>query len=185
MGTAFKETLKDEGIAESLDEILKYMKISMSHALQHYEVKYKIDSTIIERFNKKRKVLEVDLCKPYKGIEDICKSIYTSGKNNYLYTHRGESSIMFLKTYHLYDYFTECITSQYGFGRKPSPDAINYLVAKYNIIRKEAIMIGDRDLDIMSAKNSGISSCFFNEAGEKSNIADYSIDNYQQLYIII
>lgn len=129
--------------------------------------------------------MEVNLSKPYTGIKEICRYIHTSGKNNYLYTHRGESAIILLKKYGLYDYFTDFITSQHGFERKPSPNAINYLVDKYNIVHNEAIMIGDRDLDILSAKNAGIHACYFTDNGGKSNIADYTINNLQQLYSII
>ena len=74
---------------------------------------------------------------------------------------------------------------QSGFQRKPSPDAINYLVDKHNMIHNQAIMIGDRDLDILSAKNAGIHGCFFNEDGKKSDIADFTISNFEELYSII
>lgn len=185
MGGIFKQVLEEDGIVESLDEILKYMKVSMSCAVQHYEKKYNIDNTFIEKYKQRRVDTEIHLCKPYVGIEEICRYIHTSGKKNYLYTHRGESAIQLLKNYGLYDYFSDIITSQQGFERKPSPDAINYLVDKYNIIHNEAIMIGDRDLDILSGKNAGIHACFFTDGNEKSNIADFTINNFQQLYSII
>jgi HAD superfamily hydrolase (TIGR01549 family) len=185
MGSIFKKMLKEEGIEESLDEILKQMKVSMSHDLHHYEEKYHINNTFIEKYQKQRKDMEISLCKPYKGIEEICKYIHTSGKKNYLYTHRGESSIIFLKNYDLYDYFSDFITSEHGFERKPSPNAISHIVDKYNMIHNETIMIGDRDLDILSAKNAGIHSCFFSDDNEKSSIADFTINNLDQLYSII
>ena len=185
MGSIFKSMLEEEGIEESLDEILKYMKVSMSYALNYYEKKYHINNTFIEKYQKQRKDMEFSLCKPYKGIEEICKYIHTSGKKNYLYTHRGESSITFLKNYDLYDYFSDFITSEHGFERKPSPNAINHIIDKYNIIHNEAIMIGDRDLDILSAKNAGISGCFFTDGNEKSSIADFTINDLEQLYSII
>ena len=185
MGSIFKNLLEEEGIVESLDEILKHMKVSMSYALQHYEKKYHIRNTFIDKYNTIRIDWEINLSKPYTGIEEICRCIHNSGKSNYLYTHRGESAIILLKNYNLYDYFTDFITSQHGFERKPSPKAINYLVDKYNIIHDEAIMIGDRDLDILSAKNAGIHACYFNDSSEKSNIADFTINSFQQLYSII
>lgn len=185
MGSAFKSLLEENGIEEPLDEILKYMKISMAHAIQHYKEKYHINSEFIDSYDIRRKDMEISLCRPFSGIEEICKYIYTSGKNNYLYTHRGESSIIFLKKYGLYDYFTDFITSQHGFERKPSPDAINYLAIKYNMIRDEALMVGDRDLDVLSAKNAGISSCYFTESNRISNIADFTINNFNQLYSIL
>jgi ribosome biogenesis protein Nip4 len=98
MGDVFKKLLEEEGIAEPLDEILKYMKVSMSYAFRHYEEKYHIDNTFIERFNEQRLEVEFHLCKLFAGIEEICRYIHTSGRKNYLYTHRGESAIKLLKS---------------------------------------------------------------------------------------
>lgn len=90
-----------------------------------------------------------------------------------------------MKNYGLYGYFADFITSVQGFERKPSPDGINYLINKYNIIHSEAIMIGDRDLDLLSGKNAGISACYFTEGNDKNNNADFIINNFQQLYFIV
>lgn len=185
MGSIFKTVLEEEKIVEPLDEIVNYMKVSMPYAVQHYEQKYHIDSAFMEKYAEKRNELELSLCKPFKGIEELCKYICTSGKSNYLYTHRGESALLFLKNYGLYDYFADFITSQQGFDRKPSPNAINYLVDKYSMIRDEAIMIGDRDLDILAGKNAGIHTCFFTDGTTKSDIADFTINDLQQLHSIL
>ena len=69
--------------------------------------------------------------------------------------------------------------------RKPSPEAIEYLMEKYKIKPEEAIMIGDRELDILSGKNAGIHTCFFDDQGGICNLADYNIKDYHQLYEII
>lgn len=185
MGGAFKVLLKEHGIEESLEEILKYMKVSMGTAIEYYKNNYHIDSTFLDEYDLKRSAIEKELCRPYQGIPEVCKSIHDSGKKSYLYTHRGESAITFLKKYSLYDYFADFITSTNGFERKPSPEAINYLVEKHNMLKDEAIMIGDRELDILSAKNAGIYSCFFSGNGGKCDIADYTIDNFKQLHSII
>lgn len=185
MAGAFKALLKEQEINEPLEEILKYMKVSMGDAIKNYEEKYNIDNMFLEKYKIIRAELENDICKPYAGIEELCKFICESGRNNYLYTHRGKSAITFLKKYNLYEYFSDFITSENRFERKPSPKAINYLVDKNNMIKEEAIMLGDRELDILSAKNAGIHSCFFSETNVKSDIADYSIYNFEQLYSII
>lgn len=185
MGIAFQDTLKEEGITEPLDEILKHMKASISDTLKYYELKYHIDSEWIERYKKRRKEMETELCKPYQGIEEICRFISTSGRRNYIFTHRGETTYKYLKEHGLSDYFTECVTSQNGFERKPSPEAILYLFEKYNMRREEAIMIGDRDLDILSGKNAGIDACFFSEVGKKSEFAEYSISSMEELRLIL
>ncbi|GKX29650.1 phosphoglycolate phosphatase [Vallitalea longa] len=185
MAKAFKKELEQEGIEESMDEILRYMKVSISHTIQHYKEIYDIDDEFIQRYTKQRRITEMELCKPFDGIEEICRYINTTDRNNYLYTHRGESALKFLEKYHMYEYFTDFITSQNGFLRKPSPDAINYLIDKYDIMHDEAIMIGDRDLDILSAKNAGIHTCFLTDGDGTDSIADYTVNNIEKLYSII
>jgi len=184
MAQIFKESLYIKGLTEPLEEILKHMKVSMPHTISHYQQKYHISDTFIEKYKSTKTDIEINLCKPYKGIEEICKYIHKSDKHNYLYTHRGESAIKLLKNHGLYNYFTDFITSQNGFERKPSPNAINYLIDKHNMKHSEAIMIGDRDLDILSATNAGIHACLFTDEN-KSCISDYIINNFDQLYSIL
>jgi HAD superfamily hydrolase (TIGR01549 family) len=129
--------------------------------------------------------MELEECKPYPGVLELLKHNKENGKYNYLFTHRGISSIAFLQKHRIYDYFTDCITSQHSFERKPSPAAILHLVQRYQMKPQEAIMIGDRDLDILSAKNAGIRACFFDDAGAVCQAADYNIKHIIQLYEII
>ena len=58
-------------------------------------------------------------------------------------------------------YFTEILTSQSGFARKPSPEAATHLISKYHLKPERTFYIGDRTLDIEFAQNSGIQSINF------------------------
>ena len=186
MGFAFQKTLEEAGITEPLEEILQHMKLSISDTIKYYEEKYHIDRKFIGKYAKLRKEMESDLCKPYPGIPEICRYISTSGRSNYIFTHRGETTERILRQHGLYEYFKECITSQHCFERKPSPEAIHYLIGKYDMIPKEAIMIGDRELDILSGKNAGIDACFFDEIGGRTcDVADYTIHALEELYGIL
>lgn len=185
MGLSFQETLTEIGIKEPYEEIVKYMKISVSHAFQHYEEKYHIDDIFKENYRIQRLHMELDTCKPFEGAEDICRYLQNSGRFNYLFTHRGESTLALLEKYNLQDSFTDMITSQDNFARKPSPEAISHLIEKYNMNPAETIMIGDRELDILSGKNAGISGCFISENGAKCEAADFTISHLEELYSII
>lgn len=185
MAKVFKELLQKQGIEEPLEQIVSQLRVSASSALKYYEIKYQIDIEFITKYKTQKKEAEIELSRPFEGIEEVCKYIHTTNRKNYLLTHRGESSIELLKKYDLYDYFSEFITSKQGFERKPSPDAINYLINKYNMILSESIMIGDRDLDLLSGKNAGISACYFTEGNDENNYADYTIKKFSQLYSIV
>ncbi|MDX8342626.1 HAD-IA family hydrolase [Rossellomorea sp. YZS02] len=185
MAGTFKETLKQDGIDEPLEEIMKHMKVSMTYAFNHYGEKYGIGTEFITAYDSRRKEVEFDLSKPFEGMMELCKYIHETGRRNYLYTHRGESSMRMLEDFGMIGYFSDFITSEHGFERKPSPDAIHHLIRTHGIDQSEAIMIGDRDLDLQAGKNAGISSCYFADELVANTHADYVVTSVEELYKII
>lgn len=184
MAGVLKDMLEEIGIHEPQEAILGNMKVSITYAMQVYSEKHHITASFLQDVKKRSREAELKQCKPYQGIEEVCRSISSSGRHNYLYTHRGETALHFLKKYGLYDYFTDFITSQQGFPRKPNPEALQYLIGKYDMKREEALMIGDRELDMKAAVNAGIHTCFFKET-EFSVSADHTIVSFDELYHIL
>ena len=185
MANSFNDALKERGIVEPISTIISYMRVSMGDAGKHYEEKYQIDDAFWERFAILNKKSEIENTKPFDGIVELCNTICEYGGKNYLLTHRGESAIYFMEKYGLLANFTELITSKKNFPRKPSPDAILYLMNKYEFLHDESIIIGDRDLDILSGKNAGIHTCYFTNQSEKSDIAEFNINHFSELYKIL
>ncbi|WP_053217298.1 HAD-IA family hydrolase [Virgibacillus senegalensis] len=185
MAKTFQAALQERGVEEPVESIMKQMKISMSAAIDYYEKKYQIDNAFKTNYQIRRKEMEADSSKPFEGITEVCKYIHSTDRKNYLYTHRGESSIRLLKKFGLDEYFSDFITSQHGFERKPSPAAIRHLIKKHGIKPTEAIMIGDRNLDLLSAKNAGISACYYTELEDTNPHAEYIIRDFQQLYNLV
>lgn len=184
MAGVLRDMLEEIGIHEPLEAILRNMKVSITYAMKVYGDKYGITASFLQDVNQRSREAELKRCKPYEGINELCKYIASTGRFNYLYTHRGETAIRFLKKYELYGYFRDFITSQQGFPRKPDPEALNYLARKYDMKREETLMIGDRDLDIMAAVNAGIKSCYFKELDTDIN-ADHTIVSFGELYDIL
>ncbi|MCL2322421.1 MAG: HAD-IA family hydrolase [Oscillospiraceae bacterium] len=185
MASVFQKKLIELNIDETVDEVMSYMKVSMTYAIDHYKEKYNIDDEFINDYIIKSEEEEFKYCKPFDGIYYICKIIYNHGFKNYLYTHRDISSIDFLKKFDLYKYFSDFITYEDRFKRKPDPEALNFLIKKHNIDLKEALMIGDRDIDVLSAKNACIDSCFFSDKTQRSTLSNYNIDKFHDLLPII
>ncbi|ELK48541.1 HAD-IA family hydrolase [Halobacillus sp. BAB-2008] len=185
MARAFKETLESRGIDEPAETIEGHMRVSASTAYKHYEQKYGIDEDFLAAYNKKRSEAEMEHSKPYEEIEAVCTYIAASGRKNYLFTHKGITAVELLQKAGIADCFTECITAERGFARKPSPDAIHHLIEKHRMKPEQTIMIGDRDLDLLSGKHAGISACYFSEKKEESDHADYTLHDFKELYSIL
>ena len=92
-----------------------------------------------------------------------------AGIQQFVYTHKGDNALTILRDLGLEFYFTEILTSQSGFERKPSPEAATYLLDKYQLNHDNTYYIGDRTLDVEFAQNSGIQSINFLESTYEGN----------------
>ncbi|CIY85372.1 putative haloacid dehalogenase-like hydrolase [Streptococcus pneumoniae] len=91
------------------------------------------------------------------------------GIQQFVYTHKGDNAFTILRDLGLESYFTEILTSQSGFTRKPSSEAATYLIDKYQLDPEKTYYIGDRTLDVEFAQNSGIQSLNFLESSYGGN----------------
>ena len=95
------------------------------------------------------------------GAREVLSWADKQGIQQFVYTHKGDNALTILRDLGLDVYFTEILTSQSGFARKPSPEAATYLISKYHLKPERTYYIGDRTLDIDFAQNSGIQSINF------------------------
>ena len=95
------------------------------------------------------------------GAREVLAWADQRGIQQFVYTHKGENAFTILRALGLDSYFTEILTSQSGFARKPSPEAATYLINKYHLNPDRTYYIGDSTLDIEFAQNSGIQSIKF------------------------
>ena len=93
-----------------------------------------------------------------EGARDVLSWAKDAGIEQFVYTHKGENALVILRDLDLESFFTEILTSQSGFARKPNPEAARYLMKKYGLEPENTYYIGDRSLDIDFARNSQIQS---------------------------
>ena len=98
------------------------------------------------------------------GAREVLAWANKQGIQQFVYTHKGDNAFTILRDLGLDSYFTEILTSQSGFARKPNPEAATYLINKYDLNPDRTYYIGDRTLDIEFAQNSGIQSINFLES---------------------
>ena len=103
------------------------------------------------------------------GAREMLAWAEESGIQQFVYTHKGDNAFTILRDLGLESYFTEILTSQSGFARKPSSEAATYLLDKYQLNHDNTYYIGDRTLDVEFAQNSGIQSLNFLESSYGGN----------------
>ena len=103
------------------------------------------------------------------GAREVLSWADQVGIQQFVYTHKGDNALTILRDLGLESYFTEILTSQSGFARKPSPEAATYMLDKYQLDSEKTYYIGDRTLDVEFAQNSGIQSLNFLESSYEGN----------------
>ena len=92
------------------------------------------------------------------GAREILAWTAEQGIQNFVYTHKSDNAFQVLADLGIAQHFTEILTSDSGFARKPSPEALLYLIDKYQLDKGTTYYVGDRLLDAETAINAGISS---------------------------
>ncbi|AJO21355.1 HAD-IA family hydrolase [Weizmannia coagulans] len=157
-------------LGETVDkrEIYGKLKISYSHAIHFYD----ISSEQEEEIKKLKKNISPEDMKPFNGVEGILNF----ANKNVIVTHKSREGVVGILKYYGWDkYFVDMVTIDDGFPRKPNPSAYKHLHEKYRI----DLAIGDRELDLLPAKELGISTCIFQN---QTDIADYQLQDYTEFF---
>ena len=115
---------------------------------------------LIEEFNTLNNTCIEDIqAEPHA--RDTLAAITENGHSNFIFTHRGTSTYPILKQTKLLPYFSEILTIQDGFPRKPAPDALHFLIRKHGLSSRQCYYVGDRRIDVEAAENAGIGSILY------------------------
>ncbi|MBN2558765.1 MAG: HAD-IA family hydrolase [Clostridia bacterium] len=162
----FIEVLAGFCISADRDEVLGLLHKSLADTYDFFSARHSIDcETLRTRFIETEEAMDVSLALPFPGAREILSLVIGNGGLNLIYTNRGGSTYKFLAYSGFSQYFREVVTREDGFGRKPSPDCINYFLEKYSLDKNEVIMVGDREIDMLAAINAGIKTCYFDSHG--------------------
>ncbi|MEZ7594766.1 HAD family hydrolase [Streptococcus sp. 27098_8_76] len=116
------------------------------------------------------------------GARDVLAWTDQVGIQQFVYTHKGDNAFAILRDLGLESYFTEILTSQSGFARKPNPEAATYLLDKYQLDPEKTYYIGDRTLDVEFAQNSGIQSLNFLESTYEGNHRIQELEDITRIF---
>ena len=72
---------------------------------------------------------------------------------------------------------TGFVDSSNGFPAKPAPNAVEFICREYGLDKSETVMIGDREIDVLSGKNAGVYGCLFTKKENPGTAADFVVDD--------
>lgn len=97
-----------------------------------------------------------DKTRPFDGILEMLKKLKEQGATIAIVSNKVDSAVQELAKAH-FDGFIDCTTGEKeGVRRKPEADVINATLETLGMSSKNAVYIGDTEVDIQTAKNAGI-----------------------------
>lgn len=97
-----------------------------------------------------------DNTSPYPGILELVEKLKESGIKTAVSTNKADVPAQELGREYFNGIFDLIVGQQDGLKVKPAPDSVNKILSILDIQKKDAIYIGDSDVDVQTAKNSGL-----------------------------
>ena len=168
--SGIEETFAQFSIPYNKEKVREFiLKFSVQDLLEQVAEERKLDAEVLNQVRAQslaEKNAQVVLMPCAREVLNWADQV---GIRNFVYTHKGDNAFTILKDLGLESYFTEILTSQSGFERKPNPEAATYLLDKYQLDPEKTYYIGDRTLDVEFAQNSGLQSINFLESSYEGN----------------
>ncbi|HFI0025903.1 TPA: HAD-IA family hydrolase [Streptococcus suis] len=165
-----QETYEQYKLPFDREEVKQFiLRYSVKDLLVRDAEKYGLDSDELNRVRAtslKEKNMQIPLM---TGAREILDWTAEKGIQNFVYTHKSDNAFQVLEDLRVRRHFTKILTSDSGFARKPSPEALLFLIEKYGLDKENTYYIGDRMLDVETAVNAGIHSINLQIDGVKKN----------------
>ena len=168
--SGIEETYAQFSIPYDKEKVREFiLKFSVQDLLEKVAEERKLDVEVLNQMRAQSLAEKNAQVVLMSGAREVLKWADAAGIQQFVYTHKGDNAFTILRDLGLESYFTEILTSQSGFARKPSPEAAIYLLDKYQLNPDNTYYIGDRTLDVEFTQNSGIQSLNFLESSYEGN----------------
>lgn len=97
-----------------------------------------------------------DKTKPYEGVLKLMARLKEKGIKMAIVSNKVSSAVDMLYNKFFSNYADLAVGDMPGFKRKPEPDSCNYVIGKLNVKKKDVVYVGDSEVDLATAKNTGV-----------------------------
>lgn len=92
----------------------------------------------------------------YPGIAETLKALKVRGVRMAVVSNKLQSGVTELYDYWFKDTIEVAIGEREGINRKPARDMVDIALSELGVSADDAVYVGDSDVDVMTAKNSGL-----------------------------
>ncbi len=97
-----------------------------------------------------------DNTRPYDGIADLLKKLRENGVKTAVVSNKSDISVKPLAQQYFPDLFDMALGVREDTAKKPAPDMVDKIIENFGFDKKDVVYIGDSEVDIQTAKNTGI-----------------------------
>lgn len=131
-----------------------------------------------------------DKTRPYNGVWELIKDLYEKGYKLAIVSNKYYDAVVELNNLYFSDYISVAIGEKEGIRKKPAPDTVQTALAMLDSKEEDSVYIGDSEVDIQTAKNSGLDcisvSWGFRDADFlKEHGANLIVDTPEQVSVIL
>jgi HAD superfamily hydrolase (TIGR01509 family) len=179
---SFQAAARDLGAPATYDEVKRLALVSVDHCVTTLSTTYAIAADRLEElFEQHYRTITPEDQPPFTGAEAVCDHIRSRGGLNMIVTHRRRAGLdRLLATHRLTAYFTDILSNDDAYPRKPDPAAFLALIEKHQLPRETTLGVGDRDIDILAAQAAGLRAALF-DANIGASSPDFIFANFTQL----
>lgn len=182
---ACQSVLEARGIETAEVELLNLFRQTTSYAILTLAEMFDLDADALDQdFRDAYMAMPPQTQPPFPGVLSVCRYICEREGDNFIVTHRDWQSLQpLLDHYEMRELFTDWITGEDPYPRKPDPASIQAMVERFDLNVRECLAIGDREIDVTAARRAGVLSCRFNRHKDRSPIsADLVISDFCELF---
>lgn len=185
--------LSSKGVdVKDLDSLTKYIGPPLRNSFMEFGYHEEEAEELIIKYREYYKATGLYENEVYHGIEELLHKLKESGKKLYTATSKPEQfARTILEHFKLEHYFEDICGATMDNSRGTKEEVIRYALSKNNIFDlDEVIMIGDREHDVVGAKQVGIAcvGVLFGYGSRDELLsagADYLADTVEEVYDII
>lgn len=159
MTSCLQDALAVRGFQAEREWLLTAMKDTLSAALRACGERFGTDPDLLLRDFRALERVRFAQPLPLPGVPEAMEELHEMGIRQMLCTHRDVTAVAGLKAHRLDRFLDDAVTSELGFPRKPDPASLQYLLDRAGIPPEEAVMVGDRPLDIEAGQAAGTHTC--------------------------
>lgn len=107
-------------------------------------------------FKQHYSVHSLDKTAPYAGVLDLLRTLKAKGYKMAIVSNKFQQGVTTLNQTLFESIVEVAIGEREGMKAKPAPDLVNLALSECNIQKENAIYVGDSEVDIATAQNSGL-----------------------------